>query len=203
MEFLLNPNVAYLLLAIGSFLVILAIFAPGTGILEIGALFILLLAGWAIYNLPLNIWALIVLVAGVIPFLIAVRRSGKRLYLIIALVALVIGSSFLFRGDEWWQPAVNPILVVIVSILMGGYMWIGVQKVLEAEKRPPSHDLEALVGAVGEAKTDIHEQGSAQVAGELWSVFSQEAIANGTPVRVIARHGFTLEVEPISSPNSQ
>jgi membrane-bound serine protease (ClpP class) len=202
MEFLLNPNIAYLLLAIGSFLVILAIFSPGTGILEIGALFILVLAGWAVYNLPINTWALVVLIGGVIPFIIAVRRSGKQIYLVIALLAFVIGSSFLFRGDSWWQPAVNPFLVLVVSILMGGYMWIGVQKVLEAEKRPPAHDLEALVGAEGEAKTDIHDQGSVQVAGELWSAFSQEAISSGTQVRVIARHGFSLEVAPVSKSKS-
>jgi membrane-bound serine protease (ClpP class) len=202
MEILLNPDVAYLLLTAGSFLVILAIFSPGTGILEIGALFILVLAGWAVYNLPINVWALVVLVGGVIPFIIAVRKSGKRIYLVVALLAFIIGSSFLFRGDTWWQPAVNPILVLVVSLLMGGYLWIGVQKVLEAEKRPRVHDMEGLVGSVGEAKTDIHDQGSVQVAGELWSAFSQEAISSGAQVRVIARHGFSLEVALISKPNS-
>lgn len=202
MEILLNPDLAYLLLVAGSFLVILAIFAPGTGILEICALFILVLAGWAVYNLPINIWALVVLVGGVIPFIVAVRKSGKQIYLVIALLAFIIGSSFLFRGDSWWQPAVNPFLALVVSILTGGFLWISIQKVLEADKRPPVHDLEGLVGAVGEAKTNIHEQGSVQVAGELWSAFSQEAISRGVQVRVIARHGFSLEVAPISKPKS-
>ncbi len=45
MEILIDPNVAYLLLVVGIVLVIMALFAPGTGVLEIGALFVLFLAG--------------------------------------------------------------------------------------------------------------------------------------------------------------
>ena len=37
MEFLLDPNVAYLLLVVGTVLAIMALFAPGTGVLEVGA----------------------------------------------------------------------------------------------------------------------------------------------------------------------
>ncbi len=54
MEFLQNPNITYLLLAGGLIFAVLALVSPGTGVLEIGALFILGLAGWGIayYNLP-------------------------------------------------------------------------------------------------------------------------------------------------------
>jgi membrane-bound ClpP family serine protease len=37
MEFLQNPNVVYLLLAGGLIFAVLALVAPGTGVLEIGA----------------------------------------------------------------------------------------------------------------------------------------------------------------------
>ena len=42
----LNPNVAYLFLVAGFSLALMAVLTPGTGLLEIGALFVLLLAGW-------------------------------------------------------------------------------------------------------------------------------------------------------------
>jgi membrane-bound ClpP family serine protease len=61
----------------------------------------------------------------------------------------------------------------------------------------PAHDLEALVGAVGEAKTSIHDEGSVQVAGELWSAKSQQSIPEGTHIRVTGRDGFRLVVEKI------
>ena len=47
MNFLLDPNVAYLILVIGVILGMLALFTPGTGLLEIGALFTIFLAGYA------------------------------------------------------------------------------------------------------------------------------------------------------------
>ena len=74
MNLLLDPNVAYVILVVGFVLGVLALFTPGTGILEIGALFAIFLAGYAVYSLPINLWALILLVVGVIPFLIALRK---------------------------------------------------------------------------------------------------------------------------------
>ena len=61
MDFLLDPNVAYLVLLVGILLSMLAIVTPGTGLLEVGAFFGLVLAGYAIYNLNINFWALIVI----------------------------------------------------------------------------------------------------------------------------------------------
>ena len=58
MDILLNPNVFYLLLVAGVLLAIMALFSPGTGVLELGAFFVLLLAGWGVYKLPIHLWAL-------------------------------------------------------------------------------------------------------------------------------------------------
>ena len=38
MEFLINPNISYVLLILGFVTAILALFSPGTGVLELGAL---------------------------------------------------------------------------------------------------------------------------------------------------------------------
>ncbi len=199
MNFFLSPNIAYLVLVIGIVLSLMAIFTPGTGLIEIGALFALILAGYSIYNLPFNWWAVGILVLGVFPFMIAVRRSRRMAYLVISIIALIIGSVFLFPGDKWWQPAVNPLLATLVSLVTAGYFWIAVRKILEAEQRRPAHDLERLIGRTGEAKTDIHMEGSVQVESELWSAFSQESIPKGSMVRIKNRNGLILEVEPLSA----
>ncbi len=198
MDVLLNPNVAYLIFAGGMMVAILAVISPGTGLLEIAAGFAFLLAGWAVYNLPVNGWALVILAIGVFPFLIAVRRSGRLIYLGISIAALVIGSAYLFRGETWWQPAVHPLLALVVSVLLTGFFWIAVRKYLEAVIARPAHDLRSLIGAIGEAKTDIQDEGSVQVGGELWSARSDRLIIHGERVRVIAREGFLLTVEPVS-----
>jgi membrane-bound serine protease (ClpP class) len=199
MENLLNPNVAYLALVIGSLLAILALFVPGTGLIEIVALFVLLFAGWEVYALAsqLNLIALAILVVGVVPFLLAVRKSGKMIYLLVSILALVLGSTFLFRGERWWQPAVDPILALVGSTLTAGFLWITARKSLEAAQAPPAH-LKTFIGALGEATSDIHEEGSVQLESELWSARSQEPIQAGSQVRVIGREGFTLLVERVN-----
>ena len=62
MDFLLDPNIAYLFLLAGVLLSMLALVTPGTGILEVGAFFCLAAAGYAVYTMSINLWALIVLV---------------------------------------------------------------------------------------------------------------------------------------------
>ncbi|MBE9523755.1 MAG: hypothetical protein IMY76_01565 [Chloroflexi bacterium] len=194
-DFLLDPNLAYLFLMFGFSLAMMAILTPGTGIFEISAFFGLMLAGWGIYNLPINYWALILLVLGVFPFILALRKSGRLLYLGISIFALTIGSAFIFRGEVWWRPEVNLVLATVTSLLVGGFFWIVASKTLEADEAPLQHDLATLIGAVGESKSDIHHDGSVYVGGEIWTAHSQSPLANGTIVRVVAREGLVLEVE--------
>jgi len=201
MELLIDPNVAYLLLVVGVVLAIMALFAPGTGILEVGALFVLFLAGWEISQLSINLWALGLLIIGVIPFLLAVRKSRNLVFLAIALVAFVLGSAYLFQGASWYQPGVNPVLAIIASILASGYLWIATTKVLETEKIKPRHDLARIIGDFGEAKTDIFNEGSVQIESELWSARSAVPISEGSKVRVVKREGFILEVESVPPVN--
>ena len=198
-EILINPNIAYLLLVFGFILAGLAILSPGTGILEIATLFVLFLAGWEIYNLDINIWALVFMLLGVVPYGLAIRKKGNRLYLILSLVMVVGGSWFLFKSDVWWQPAINPLLFIVASLILAGFIWVVTQKGIETGSIRPSHDPDALIGEDGEAKTMIYEEGSVQIAGELWTARSQKPIPKNTRVRVTGRQGFVLEVESIES----
>jgi membrane-bound serine protease (ClpP class) len=196
-EILINPNIAYLLLVAGFLLFGLAVVSPGTGILEIASLFVLLVAAWEVYNLTINPWALVLMLVSVIPFILAVRSGGKRIYLILSILGVTVGSWFLFPSDVWWQPAVNPLLFALVTILAAGFLWVVITRVIEAAAKRPSHDIEALIGASGEAKTRINTSGSVQVDGELWTARSKEPIPAEAQVRVVGREGFILEVEEI------
>jgi membrane-bound serine protease (ClpP class) len=197
MEFFLNPNIVYLLLVLGFFLGILALFSPGTGLLEAGALLVLFAAGWGVYNnaRDISLWALIVLAIGIFPFLLAMRKWRNVIYLAIAIVAFELGSVYLFVPEVWWKPAVNPFLAAFTIVSTGLFLWIAGHKAIEAELMRPRHDLGTLVGQVGEAKTAVHAEGSVQVAGEQWSAWSDVPIPPGAAVRVIRREGLILKVE--------
>lgn len=195
MDFLLDPNIAYLILLSGILLGFLAIVTPGTGLLEVGALFCIVLSGYAVYNLSVNWWALLLLLISIGPFLYAVRKPKRELYLGLSILLLVIGSVFLFARDGF-KPAVNPLVALLSSGLVSAFLWIVVRKSVQAASVRPAHDLEGLVGKVGEARTEIDDDGSVFVAGEMWSARSgSNSIPVGSHVRVVRREGFTLVVE--------
>jgi len=197
MNSLLEPNIAYLILLGGLLLTFLAIVTPGTGVLEIGAFFCLILAGYAVYNLSINWWALVVLLLSVIPFVFAIQKPKREIFLGLSILLLVIGSVFLFAIDGW-KPAVNPILAFISSSLTALFLWVAVRKTMQAAETRPVHDLKALIGETGEARSIIDNEGSVQIGGELWSARSEATIPVGSKIRVVRREGFILVVEKVS-----
>jgi len=201
MDFLLDPNVAYLILLAGVLLVMMAIVTPGTGLFEVGAFFCLLLAGYAVYQLSISWWALLLLALSIIPFIYAIQKPKREVFLGLAILLLLLGSVFLFARENG-RPAVNPVIALLTSLLVAGFLWIAVRKSMQAAGARPVHDLEELVGQVGEARTQVHDDGSVQVAGELWSARSAEPIPSGSHIRVVRREGFILVVEKASSSNS-
>jgi membrane-bound ClpP family serine protease len=196
MNFLLDPNVAYVLLVGGFMLAILALFSPGTGLLEVGALFVLVLAGYSISNLSFNWWAVVILLVGVFPFLLALRKSRRWYFLLISIISLVVGSIFMFRSVGG-KAAIDPILAVVVSIVTSGLLWLIGIRGIEALGRHPDHDLTRLVGMKGEARTRISMEGTVYVNGEEWSARSSNSIPAGSPIVVTSRQGLVLLVEPV------
>lgn len=198
MEFLINPNVSYVLLVLGFLVAILALFSPGTGLLEIGALFALVLAGYGIINLPVNTWALAILALSAVPFIFAVKRTqkGRLLYLGAAVFVFLAGSALLFQWDGW-RPAVSPVLILLLSALALGLAWLMASKSVEAMAARPAFDLDHLVGMTGQVSSDIRGEGTIYVNGEEWSARCQSFVPAGAPVRVLHREGLMLEVEPL------
>ena len=193
MNFLLDPNVAYLILVIGVILGMLALFTPGTGLLEVGALFAIFLAGYAMYHLPIRAWALLLLVVGIVPFIFALRKFKQWYWLLPAIVSSVVGSVFLFKSDNSLT-AINPWFATLVSIVSVVLMWVIGIKTLEALRLRPSQDLSRLIDELGEARTDIFNEGTVYAGGEEWTARSDALIPAGSQVKVIGREGLVLKV---------
>ncbi len=194
MDFLLEPNIAYLILLGGILLSLMAIVTPGTGLFEVGAFFCLALAGYAVYNMPFNWWAIVLLGLSIVPFIYSIQKPKRELYLGLSILLLVVGSVFLFAVDGW-KPAVNPFVALVASGLIFIFLWIVVRKTVQAAGARPVHDLETLIGETGEARSNIHEEGSVYISGEMWSAKSDEPISSGSTIRVVRREGFILVVE--------
>jgi membrane-bound serine protease (ClpP class) len=195
MEFILNPDIAYLLLVVGFLIATLALVTPGTGILELVAFFILALAGWITAQLNFNWVALIILGVGVFPFLLALRKTQKILFLFLSLAALSIGSTFLFV-ENGWKPVVHPVLAILINALAILFFWIVIRKGLEAIQAVPAHKLGTMAGEIGETRTEVFREGSVYARGEMWSASSDAPIPAFTKVEVIERDGFSLKIKP-------
>lgn len=201
MDILANPNIAYILCVLALLAILAAIVAPGTGLIEIAALLLIGLSAYAVYNIGMNLWALIVLLLSVVPFVVALRSRNSLPYLIASIIMIIGGSLFLFTGTGL-KPLVDPLLVIGVSALAATFVWFAAKKSIQAQNAKKFHDLEGLVGEIGEARTAIHQEGSVLIGSELWSARSQQPIPSGQRVRVTKRDGFILEVENDSTDKS-
>lgn len=196
MSFLFDPNVAYLLLVIGFILSVLALLTPGTGVLEASALVVIVVAGYALYHLPLNWWALLILAVGVVPFIFAILRRKQWYWLIPTAACFVAGSIFLVPQD-WSTQSVNPIFAVFMSLVSISLLWLIGRKMVDAMRIKPSQDMKRLVGLTGEARTAIKNSGTVYVGGEEWSARSEVTIPAGSQIQVKDRDGLVLLVEPV------
>jgi membrane-bound serine protease (ClpP class) len=194
MSFLLDPNVAFLVLLGAVLLVMLALASPGTGLLEVMALLAMVAAGYAIFNLSFHWWALLILALSIFPFIYALQKPKREVFLVFSILLLVAGAFFMFPRTAA-QPGVNPFIALLGSAAVTGFLWIAVRKTIEAAHATPLHDLDKLIGTEGQAVTNVNAEGSARVAGELWSARSDNPIPAGSLVRVVRREGFTLVVE--------
>ncbi len=198
-ESLLFPDLVYLVLVGGLWLAALAMVAPGTGIPEVSAFVALALAGLGMLVIPVNGWAIAVLVLGAVLFGLSLWRRHEWAWLAGSAVALSLGSAFLFRVEDG-GPAVHPVLASVVSVLTLGYFWVAIRKALAASRTRPTIDPSAVLGQIGDVRTPLDPTGAVYVAGELWTARADRPIPVGTRIRVRERDGLILTVEPDERP---
>jgi membrane-bound serine protease (ClpP class) len=82
-------------------------------------------------------------------------------------------------------------------LISGALFSVVVSFAVRAQRRPVSVGREALIGRIGEARTDLAPNGMVQVAGELWSAGLESdtgSLASGTRVEVVGVEGIHLLV---------
>lgn len=197
MIFFLDPNFAFVLLAVAFLVTIFALLAPGTGILEVLSLGLLTMVGFSIARMEIHTWAILLLLGGIVAVILALRRFDNRYFLVAAILMLLAGMLFLFKIPGQLL-AVDPLLAIVVSLTTAAFIWIVGRMTTQAFKAKPQQNLENLIGEVGRAVTDISKEGSVYVSGENWSAVSSKPIKKGSSVVVRQRDGLVLVVEETS-----
>jgi membrane-bound serine protease (ClpP class) len=192
-----NPEIAFFLMLIGTFGLIFELYNPGIGLAGILGGVSLLLGFYALSVLPTNWAGAFLIILSVIFFLVDLQVAGLGVFTIGGTAALIAGGLLLFAGaDPTLQ--VHPFAIGL-SVALTLLFFISVMTAaLRVRLRRPITGEEAIVGMVGEAKTDIAPEGTVITKGTLWRARTMETgIAAGSRVKVMATEGLVLLVEPL------
>jgi membrane-bound serine protease (ClpP class) len=207
LAFLVNPDVAYILLVIGIFGVIFEISSPGAIAPGVAGAIALLLAFIGFGSLPTNIGGIVFIILSVVLFIVDIKAPTHGILTAGGVVAFVLGSFLLFppwRGPT--QPgsvgvpalpsiSVSPIAIAVMTVLVVGFFVFVLGKGLRAQARRVAFGIEGIVGTDGVAVTDIAPEGLVRMAGEQWSARCEEGgIRSGDRVEVVGRDGLCLLV---------
>jgi membrane-bound serine protease (ClpP class) len=193
---LTNPTIAYLLLIAGVWAAVMAASIPGTGLPEGAAIICLALAAVGLVQLQASLAGLGLIGLALVLFLLEFRLFAHGALLAGGTVALIVGSLLLFRPDSQGAATLSWVTVLLVSLASTAAFAFFVYRGLGAQKLPVLQDPNRVVGVFGVAHTEVNAGGTVYAAGEEWSAYADERIAEGSRVTVIAREGLRIKVAP-------
>jgi len=194
---LANPNIAYLLMALGALGLYVEITHPG-GILPgvVGVVF-LLLGLYSVSVLPVS-WAGVALIfVALMLFILEVKVTSYGLLTVGGVISFVLGSLMLFDGPI---PAMRVSLGVVLptAVVVAAATVFLLTRVLKAYRQQPMTGKEGLVGEIGRVIGDLAPVGKVVVHGEYWDARSVGGtVAVGNNVRVVEVHDRSLDVAAV------
>ncbi len=192
-----SPDVAYLALIVGLLMLVIAVTTPGTGFAEVIAIITLAVAAIGLIRLSANFAGVTLIIAAFILFALDVTQTQHGALTLGGAVALVVGSLLLFPVREG-GPAISVWLIGGVTLLMIAVSLVFFSALVRwRTQRRVDNAAQTVLGQHGLVKTAVAPAlpGTAQVAGQLWSIAADEPIGPGIEVEVVGREGLTLKVK--------
>src|SRR5438128_5389959 len=198
LAFLMNPDIAFILLVVGAF----ALYAefnhpgavwPGT----VGVVFILL-AIFALHLLPIRFAAVVLIFASFVLFALDAKFGAHGALAIGGIATLVIGALLLVDAPIP-EMRVKLATALAVSIPLGVITVFLMSVALRARRNKVVTGIEGLIGEVAVAQTALAPAGKVFVHGELWDAVSTGNVSEGQKVVVRKVVGLELKVDPAES----
>jgi membrane-bound serine protease (ClpP class) len=195
MGFIMNPDIAFILLVVGAF----ALYAefnhpgavwPGT----VGVVFILL-AIFALHLLPIRFAAVVLIFASFVLFALDAKFGAHGALAVGGIATLVIGALLLVDSPIP-EMRVKLLTALAVSIPLGVITVFLMTIALRARANKVVTGAEGLIGEVGIAQTALAPGGKIVVHGEIWDAVASSSIAAGEKVVVQKVDGLELKVDP-------
>jgi membrane-bound serine protease (ClpP class) len=191
-----NPNVAFLLLMIGFYGMILEFWSPGSFIPGVVGGISLILALIGLSALPVNYGALGLLVLGIALMMGEVFTPGIGALGIGGLAAFIAGAYFLIEGaGADIDIAVSLPLIIGMAATTALLIFGVIAAAMKARRRAPVTGAEQIIGSVGQVIAWQDATGQIRVLGEVWNARAARPVQAGDTVRVVGRDGLTLIVD--------
>jgi membrane-bound serine protease (ClpP class) len=192
---LTHPTIAYGLLLIGIYGLLLEGYNPGAVLPGVVGALSLLLGLYGLQLLAVNYAGLALMALGIGLIVTEFFMPAFGSLGVGGLAAFVIGSVILFDNHA---PGLRVALPLIVGIAVAGGLVIAVIVWLaaRARRRPLSAGVETMIGAAVEAVSDCEDKCVVRYGGELWNARSASPLRAGQQARIVKVVGLTLWVEP-------
>jgi len=194
-----DPNVAYVLMMLGTLGLIFELSNPGAILPGVVGGISLILAFFAFQSLPINFAGVLLILFAIVLFIAEVKVVSHGVLAIGGVVAMALGSLMLYDEPEAGFRVSWLVIIPTVAVTAGIFLFaltFGVR----ALARRPQLGAEALVGATGTTVGALTGEGQIKLQGEIWRAVTDRPIPDGTPVRVVGVDGLTLRVVGAEAP---
>lgn len=192
---LINPNIALLLLVCGALLIYLEFNVPGTIVPGALGTLMVLLAIFGLDLLPIRYTAVLLLVAALVLLLLEAKFGGHGALAIAGIICLTFGTLTLVAAPVP-EMAVSPWVALAVSAAFGSITVFLVRLAVRARRLKARIGPSALVGSSAQAMEPLTPEGHVVVEGEIWSAVATEHVPAGALLRVVGQENYQLRVEP-------
>ncbi len=191
-----DPNVAFLLMLIGVYGLILEFFNPGSVLPGLVGAISLLVALYGLAFVPINYAGAALVLLGVALMVAEAHIGAFGALGIGGIAAFVIGALLMFPSRA---PGFALSGAVVAGAAIGSVVLLlfVLTVLLRSRKRPVVTGAAALIGAEGETVAWQDGEGRIRVRGEIWRARSNASLQAGSRVKVVSRDGLLLGVEPI------
>lgn len=193
---LTNPNVIFLLLAIGAQAILIELSSPGGWVAGFIGVVCLALAFYGIGVLPVNWFGIVFIILAFVLFIMDINAPTHGALTAAATGSLIAGALILFNSPgSLPYLRVSVPLVVATSLVLGGSFFAILLFALRARRLPVVTGVETLVGKVGYVTQTLKPRGIVQLESEEWSAETDgETIEAGQRVEVVEVRGVRVKV---------
>ncbi|MGH7851582.1 MAG: NfeD family protein [Thermodesulfobacteriota bacterium] len=196
-DILSTPDIAFLLLSLGSLGLLLEFYNPGLVFPGVAGAVCLLMGFVSFQILPFNYAGIALLVLGIALFISEIYVSSYGVLTLGGLTSFALGALLLFDTPES-DLRVGFDVVIASTLAFGLFFAYVIFYLIKAQKLTPRMGFEGIIGKEGSAVSEIQAVGKIYIDGEYWDAESEQLIQKGDRIKVVeVLKGFKLKVKKV------